>query len=75
MMIQKLPSKLCFVSNENNRFGHRAAIMKGGKLIAYGESSLSGSRYITNGHFGKSCHAEMNACKQLGHYIKGALSA
>ena len=69
-MVYKLHSRLCFISNQNNRFGHRAGIMKGGKLIAYGESSLSGSRHIT-GHFGKSCHAEINACKQLEHYIKG----
>ena len=67
-----LPSQLSFIPGEN-RFGHKAGIIKGGKIIAVGESSLSGARHITNGHFGKSCHAEMNACKQLTHYIKGQL--
>lgn len=71
MLLSKLPSQLSYV-NSTNQFRHKAGIMKGGKLIAVGESSLSGNRYIS-GHFGRSCHAEMNACKQLSHYIKGQL--
>jgi hypothetical protein len=66
-----LPSQMSY-SPSTNQFRHKAAIMKGGKLIAMGESSLSGTRHISS-HFGRSCHAEMNACKQLSHYIKGQL--
>ena len=67
----RLPTQLRYVSS-NNKYGHKVCIIKGGKVLATGESSLSGSRYLTP-HFGRSCHAEINACKQLGHYIKGQL--
>lgn len=48
----------------NKQFRHKAVITKGHKVIASGECNLAGTRQITN-HFGKSCHAEINALKQL----------
>ena len=34
------------------------------KVLGFGESTLGGCRYL-NGHMGRSCHAEVNACKML----------
>ncbi len=61
----KLPSVLS-ISDEDLKlpFRHRAALVKGGRILSVGESSLGGCRYLT-GHLGRSCHAEINACKGL----------
>ena len=69
--IDKLPVQLGY-NDSKSQFRHRAGILKGGKRIATGQSSLCVTRYIS-GHLGRSCHAEINACKQLDHYIKGQL--
>ena len=44
--------------------GHKSALMKGGKVIAYGKSNLSGSPHIPCSR-GASCHSEMTVLKYL----------
>ena len=64
-MKNKLPSVLSISDEElKDQFRHRVALVKGGRVIGFGESSLGGCRYLT-GHLGRSCHAEVNACKHL----------
>lgn len=61
----KLPSVLAVSNTDlNTPFRHRACLVKGGRVIGFGESSLGGGRYL-NSNFGRSCHAEVNACKML----------
>ena len=61
----KLPSILSISDDElKSSYRHRVALVKGGHVLGYGESSLGGCRYLT-GHLGRSCHAEVNACKSL----------
>ena len=42
--------------------GHKSALTKGGKVIAYGESNLSGAPNVTCSR-GASCHSEMSVLK------------
>ena len=61
----KLPSILGISDDElKQQFRHRVALVKGGKVLSHAESSLGGCRYL-GGNFGRSCHAEVNACKSL----------
>lgn len=72
--MSKLPSSLLPTEEFlQQRFRHKSVITKGKKVIAYGECNLAGTRHIT-GVLGKSCHAEINALKQLNRTIqlKGA---
>ena len=49
--------------NSKNVKGHISAITKGGKVIAYAESSLAGTQQL--GEFGRSCHAEIAVLKRI----------
>jgi hypothetical protein len=63
----KLPSNIFMSDKElTDKFRHRVVLMKGGHVIAKGMSSLGGCRYL-NATFGRSCHAEVNACKMLSN--------
>ncbi len=65
MEVSKIPSILNISEEELKKpFRHRVALVKGGKVLAHAESSLGGCRYL-GGNFGRSCHAEVNACKHL----------
>ena len=67
MNSNKLPTVLSITSDELSQpFRHRAALVKGGHVISHAESSLGGCRYLNN-HLGRSCHAEVNACKKLSY--------
>ena len=65
MKTLRVPSILGITDEDlKGKFRHRAALIKGGKVLGFGESTLGGCRYL-NGHMGRSCHAEVNACKML----------
>ena len=65
-----LPSILNISTDDlNNKFRHRVALVKGGKIVGFGESSLAGCRYLQS-NFGKSCHAEINAFKKLSYKLQ-----
>lgn len=49
----------------NNPTRHISALVKGGKVVAYGESSLGGRPYCTATR-GRSCHSEMSVLKYIG---------
>ena len=49
-------------------YRHRAILVKGGRIISSASSSLGGCRYL-GGHFGRSCHAEINVCKTLPNTV------
>ena len=69
-MINKIPAILSPSDDFlNQRFRHKSAIIKGNKVLSYGECNLSGNRFITD-KFGKSCHAEINAIKGLNKHIQ-----
>ena len=53
----------------NNPKRHISALIKGGKVVAYGESSLGGRPYCASVR-GRSCHSEMTVLK----YISSELS-
>ena len=44
---------------------HISALVKGGKVIACGESTLGGKPYFASSR-GRSCHSEMSAIKFIG---------
>ena len=44
--------------------GHKSALTKGGKVIAYGESNLGGTPNVTCAR-GASCHSEMTVLKHI----------
>ena len=52
----------------DNRYRHRAVLVKGGRVISSASSSLAGCRYL-GANFGRSCHAEVNVCKSLPHSV------
>ena len=70
MRTQRIPSVLNMSENDlTSKFRHRAALVRGGKVIGFGQSTLGGCRYLS-GHMGRSCHAEVNACKMLPKSFK-----
>jgi hypothetical protein len=65
----KIPTGLEYNKDEfKDNFKHCAAVVKNGKVIAKGKCSLAGCRYLNN-NLGRSCHAEVNACKMLPYKI------
>ena len=48
---------------------HISALVKGGKVLAYGESSLGGRPYCTTIR-GRSCHSEMSVLKYISSDLK-----
>ena len=48
---------------------HISALVKGGKILAYGESSLGGTPYFITDR-GRSCHSEMSVLKCINSNIK-----
>lgn len=68
--LYKLPTILtCDGEILKQEFRHQVALVKGGKVLAHAASSLAGCRYLQN-NLGRSCHAEINACKQLPHQYR-----
>ena len=64
--LNKKLSGLCPPDNWNNPKRHISAITKGGKVIAYGESSLGGaSKFSPDKGQSKSCHSEIAVLKQM----------
>ncbi len=51
----------------NNSKGHVSLLVKGGKIVSIGESTLAG-RLPGTIFLGRSCHAEMAALKILGRH-------
>jgi deoxycytidylate deaminase len=52
-------------TNWDNPRRHISALVKGGKVFAYGESSLGGKPYCATDR-GRSCHSEMSVLKFIG---------
>tara|TARA_B100001996_G_scaffold135897_1_gene103457 strand:- start:55 stop:474 length:420 start_codon:yes stop_codon:yes gene_type:complete len=63
--LNKKLSGLCPPDDWTNPKRHISALTKGGKVIAYGESSLGGASKFSPNR-GKSCHSEIAVLKQLG---------
>ena len=53
----------------SNPKGHVSLLVKGGKIVNRGESTLAG-RLTGTVFLGRSCHAEMSVLKILGHRLK-----
>ena len=53
---------------------HISALVKGGKVFAYGESSLGGKPYCTAIR-GRSCHSEMSVLKYMGNDLNNKRKA
>jgi len=47
---------------------HISALIKGGKIVAYGESSLGGRLYYGMER-GRSCHSEISVLKHISHVL------
>ncbi|OUW95968.1 MAG: hypothetical protein CBD97_02125 [Pelagibacteraceae bacterium TMED237] len=60
-------------NNTNHTRGHISALIKGGKIVSYAESSLAGkSKFCLNK--GRSCHSEIALLKKLKDIKKNKIS-
>lgn len=73
--LNKKLSGMCPPDDWNNPKRHISAITKGGKVIAYGESSLGGaSKFSPDKGKSKSCHSEIAVLKQMSIEDKRKMS-
>ncbi len=55
-------------NNWTNTKRHMSALVKGGKVVAYGESTLAGKPFCADFR-GRSCHSEMSVLKYINSKI------
>ena len=68
-MLSKIPSVLNISERDlEQSYRHKVALVKGGNILTSATSSLAGGRYL-QANFGRSCHAEVNAFKNISSDI------